>query len=63
MWESAPVDVRITDDLVDTRPARVGIADGQCDLLRGSGVPKFHAMGFEAGAGLGDTWMDTRALA
>ena len=46
LWEGAPVDIRITDALLGTQHAEVGIADGQCDLLRGSGAPKFHTMGF-----------------
>ena len=53
VWEGALVDVRITKALVGTRGVVVAIADGQCDLLHGSGTPKFHAMGF---GGRGWVW-------
>ena len=41
VWEGAPIDVRITDALVCTRRAVVGIADGQCDLLCRCSEPRF----------------------
>ena len=50
VWEGIPVDVRITDALVSTQHAAVGIADEQCDHLHGSGAPKFHKWDLEAGA-------------
>ena len=46
VWVGTPVDVRITDALVGSRCAVVGIADGQCDLLPESDAPNSHAMAF-----------------
>ena len=46
VWEGTPVDIRITDALVGTQRAVVGIAGDQCDHLLESSAPKFHEMGF-----------------
>ena len=57
VWEGTLVDVRITDALVGKQHAAVGIADGQCDHLRGSSEPKFHAMCF-GGRGCARGYLD-----
>ena len=46
VWEGTLVDVRITDALVGTQHAVVGIKDGQCDLLPESDAPNSHTMAF-----------------
>ena len=55
LWEGAPVDIRITDALLGTQHAEVGIADGNVTSCVEAVRRNFTQWALEAGASPGVT--------